>query len=61
MSFEDVLNEIGARLTLGNSWLVLDNDIYVVYRREFGEKKTKLLIETEDREKALKTLIESEK
>lgn len=56
---ETLLSEITARLVIGDKWLCYDadNDEWTVYRRRYGERKTRTLFQG-DRDGAIKVMLE---
>ena len=61
MNIYDALKQTSARLSYGSRWLVgrLDGG-YIVYERQYGRKKTTIIIETDSEEKAVAALLEME-
>lgn len=51
------IKENGARLTLGDRWLVWDVDSFFVYERKKYKKQTSILIKTTDESLAIEKLI----
>ena len=52
-----VLNTIyGSRIVNGDKWLTIENDVYYVYKRSYGQKKTRVLVITADENEAVKNL-----
>lgn len=54
----DALKEQNTRLSNGNKWLCFDGTNYVIYSREYNQKKTRTLIETTDENLAVQYLLE---
>lgn len=59
-TFEEVLQEalLNARLKAGDRWLIWDEGLWMVYERGFGDKRSRVLIETDSKEEAIKKLVE---
>lgn len=54
---EALKSEICIRVTCNNKWLIYDNDKWVVYGRNFGQRKTRKLIETDKQDLAIEKLL----
>lgn len=59
MTIQEALRDTMIRLSNGSRWLVREMDgTYIVYEREYGRKKSTLVIETKEEEKAVAALLE---
>ena len=61
MNIYDALKQASARLSYGSRWLIMEEDgTYIVYEHKYGRKKSTLIIETANEEKAVAALLEME-
>lgn len=54
----DALKEQGVCLSNGTKWLYFNGTNYVIYSRDYNQKKTRVLIETTDESLAVQYLLE---
>jgi hypothetical protein len=57
----EFMRDENCRLSLGDRWMVRSNGNWVVYARSYGQKKTRMLIQTQDLKEALAVLKEGVK
>jgi len=59
MTLKDVLLQVNTRITVGNKWLVINDDgLFEVYEHRYRARNTKLLVTTDDQDLACRTLID---
>ena len=48
----------GVRITNGDRWMVWDKEAWIVCERQYRQRKTRILIETQSEEEAVNIFIE---
>lgn len=59
MTLEYVLRNYNARLSVGDKWLVKNNNHYEVYQQKYGQR-VKMIENTSDEQAALRALVQDE-
>lgn len=57
MNVYDLLLDSNARISMGSKWLIFDDDGWTVLQKKYGQKKTRVLIETEIESEAIEMFL----
>jgi len=58
MNIDSAMRKNDIRLVNGKRWMVWDNEEWVVYSRQHGEKKNRVMVRTQIQDEAIEVLLQ---